>query len=132
MTYLAPTEKNLNVNIIGPKNSKSLESIINDYTDNLKKTSIFTEHKLNTSGVDFRGQTFNFIKNIQNINYYVDQVGGNLVVKYELLRNQILDIERSFVTQRNKLQKFVEDEMNKVIRDPSKGIGFSPTIRNIF
>ena len=132
LTYLAPTEKNLNVNIIGPKNSKSLESIINDYTDNLKKTSIFTEHKLNTSGVDFRGQTFNFIKNIQNINYYVDQVGGNLVVKYELLRNQILDIERSFVTQRNKLQKFVEDEMNKVIRDPSKGIGFSPTIRNIF
>ena len=132
LTYLAPTEKNLNTNIIGPKNSKSLESILNEYTNKLNKTTIFTEHKLNASGVDFKGQTFNFLNNIQNINFYVDQVGGNIVVKYELLRNQILDIERAFVTQRNKLQTFVEDEMNKIIRDPSKGIGFNPTIRNIF
>ena len=130
--YLAATEKNALDNVKNAKNSKTLESIITNFKTKLSETSLFTEHKLNSSGVNFKQQTFNFINNIQNIDYYVDVNNSNYVIKFDILVNQILEIEKSFITQRNKLQDFVEKEMNKVIRDPKKGIGFDPTIRNIF
>ena len=130
--YLAPVEKNTTTNVIGPNNSKSLESIIITYKTKLTNAKIFTEHKLNASGVNFKQQTFNFVNNIGGISVYNSTHDSKVVVKHDMLREQILKLQTSFVNERNKLQKFVEDEMNKVIKDPKKGIGFNPTIRNIF
>jgi len=132
LTFLAKTENNELTNVKNPKNNKTLDSIITNFKTKLSNTAIFAEQKLNASGVNFKQQTFNFLNNIQNIDYYVDVQDSKFVVKYETLRTHITDIETSFVAQRNKLQKFVEDEMNKVIKDPQKGIGFEPTVRNIF
>jgi hypothetical protein len=132
LTFLAKNENNELTNVKNPKNNKTLDSIITNFKTKLSNTAIFAEHKLNSSGVNFKQQTFNFLNNIQNIDFYVDVQDSKFVVKYETLRTHITDIETSFVTQRNKLQKFVEDEMNKVIKDPQKGIGFEPTVRNIF
>jgi hypothetical protein len=132
LTYLAKTEKNTLDNVKNPKNSKTLESIITNFKTKLTKTAIFTEYKLNESGANFKQQTFNFVNGIQNIDFYIDVKNSNYVIKHRTLIEQILEIQKSFVTQRNKLQDFVEKEMNKVIKDPKKGIGFEPTIRNIF
>ena len=132
LTYLAKTEKNNLDNVKNVKNSKTLESIITNFKTKLTETAIFTEYKINESKADFKQQTFNFVNGIQNIDFYIDVKNSNYVIKYQTLIDQILEIEKSFVTQRNKLQTFVEGEMNKVIKDPEKGIGFEPTIRNIF
>ena len=131
-TYLAKTEKNALDNVKNSKNSKTLESIITNFKTKLTNTAIFTEYKLNESGANFKQQTFNFVNGIQNIDFYIDVKNSNYVIKFKTLTDQILEIQKSFVTQRNKLQDFVEKEMNKVIKDPKKGIGFEPTIRNIF
>ena len=131
-TYLATTEKNTLDNVKNVKNSKTLESIITNFKTKLTNTSIFTEYKLNESGVNFKQQTFNFLNGIQNIDFYIDIQNSKYVIKINTLTDQIKDIKKSFITQRNKLQDFVEKEMNKVIKDPKKGIGFNPTVRNIF
>ena len=133
LTYLAVTEKNTLDNVTGPTKNQTLESLLINYKDKLKKASIFTEHKLNQSDVNFKTQTLNFLDHIQDVKFYLDEnVNGKVAIKYELIRTQILEIEKVFVTQRNKLQDFVEKEMNKIIKDPKKGLGFDPTIRNIF
>ena len=130
--FLSTTEKNELTNVTGSTNNNSLESINTNYKNLLNKTSISTNDKINKSGADFQKQTFNFVNNIREIKFYFDKIDSKYVIKLDILKKQINEISASFIAERNKLQDFVEKEMNKVIKDPQKGIGFDPTIRNIF
>ena len=68
---------------------------------------------------------FNNIKNF----YKNDQ--GTYGIDIDGLLDDINNVEKDFVEQRNKLETDIEQKMNEIIKKPDKGIGFEPTIRNI-
>ena len=117
-----------------------------EYTNNapeeLKEIQIFTDDLIkkdkNTGvksiNVDFKKETFNLITNIKKINQYYKPFSSEYVIAKNLILSDIYEIQSSFVKERDKLQKSVEEKMNTIIKDPTSGIGigFDPTIRNIF
>ena len=134
-------EKTSQIKITGSTTSGTLESLIVNYVKELKDIKIFTEDliKKDKSGhravdVDFKKQTFNVIDAVKPITEYYRKDGSNYVVAKNEILTHIFDIQSSFVKERNKLQQKVEEKMNTIIKDPKNGvgIGFEPTIRNVF
>ena len=122
--------------------TNTLEYLITNYQRELKEIQIFTDDLIkkdkNTGiksiNVDFKKETFNLITNIKKINQYYKPFGSEYVIAKNLILSDIYEIQSSFVKERDKLQKSVEEKMNTIIKDPTSGIGigFDPTIRNIF
>ena len=84
-------------------------------------------------GVDFKKGTFAVISELQKIEkYYGKFENGNYYINFDVLNNGLKKIQKSFNTQKQKLQDIVEKKMNEVIKNPLNGFGFEPTIRNIF
>jgi hypothetical protein len=82
--------------------------------------------------LDIKALELSLRTNIKGYKSYLDDNNGIYgIAKNEILKD-IYEISNSFVTQRNKVIQKVEEEMNKIIRDKDKGIGFEPTIQNIF
>ena len=133
---LAPSEGNdkKNVDSSNPNQSGTLQYIIKEGTKRLQNSKILIE-KIRDD------QTANFDKNALNLSLktdigevgkYISQSNGTWgIAKNEILKD-IYKISNSFVKQRDKVIQKVEEEMNKIIRDKDKGIGFEPTIQNIF
>jgi hypothetical protein len=119
-------------NITNATDNKTLEFILTNKVKELRKTADFSSSYINKSGIDFKQQTFNFLNKIKDISKYYQPKEGKYSIAYDLLLSDIYEIQKSFLAQRDKLQKYVEEVMNQVIKDPLKGIGFKPTIRNIF
>ena len=119
-------------NITNATDNKTLEFILTNKVKELRKTADFSSSYINKSGIDFKQQTFNFLNKIKDISKYYQSKEGKYSIAYDLLLSDIYEIQKSFLAQRDKLQKYVEEVMNQVIKDPLKGIGFKPTIRNIF
>lgn len=118
--------------IVGPTVTGTLEKIMVSYVEELKKSNLFANDLIQKGGKEFRNTTFNFVNTVGNIKDYYEIKDGKVVVAITELIEKILDIQKSFVEQRNKLEDKVEQEMNNIIKDPNKGIGFEPTVRNIF
>ena len=122
--------------------TNTLEYLITNYQKELKEIQIFTDDLIkkdkNTGiksiNVDFKKETFNLITNIKKINQYYKPFSSEYVIAKNLILSDIYEIQSSFVKERDKLQKSVEEKMNTIIKDPTNGIGigFDPTIRNIF
>lgn len=130
---LAGPKKDTLDNVIGTKDTKTLENLLNIYPEHLTKSKLFVENFKNQGGVDFKKETFNYINTIKDVNKYVSKIeGGIYAVAFQSLLKDIFDIQRTFVAQRDKLEQTVEARMNDIIKDKNKGIGFEPTIRNIF
>ena len=130
--YLSGQNNNKLDNITNATDNKTLEFILTNKVKELRKTADFSSSYINKSGIDFKQQTFNFLNKIKDISKYYQPKEGKFSVAYDLLLSDIYEIQKSFLAQRDKLQKYVEEVMNQVIKDPLKGIGFKPTIRNIF
>jgi hypothetical protein len=130
---MAGQDKNSDLKIKGSKNANTLEQIITDFPKKLLETKIFAEGFIQKASNDFKKQTFSFTNTIKGIDSYVKGPGANgYLVSIQSLLKDIFDIQKAFVEQRNKLQDTVEKRMNEIIKDKDKGIGFEPTIRNIF
>jgi len=134
-------ESNYNWYYLGTKDKKTLEKItggtegtlerlITVYPDELKKSVDFTNKLMNKTSADFKKVSLNTIKNIKN--YYDVKSDGFVLVGIDSLFKDIFEIKKSFEEQRKKIEDDVEKKMNEVIKDPSQGFGFEPTIRNIF
>ena len=54
------------------------------------------------------------------------------LLQNDKLYNQIQEIQRTFEEQRVKFENIIEEKMNDIVKDPKKGIGFAPTVKNIF
>ena len=130
--YLSGQDNTKLDNIINATKNGTLEFILTNKVSELRKTADFSSKYINKSGIDFKQQTFNFLNKIKNITQYYRKNEGKFSVANDLLLSDIYEIQKSFLAQRDKLQKYVEEVMNQVIKDPLKGIGFKPTIRNIF
>ena len=131
--YLVKSENNKTTHILGKDVSNTLESIINVNIKKLKDSQLFTKTMLNSTGADFKKININIGNPIGGIEtYYKQTQDGKFAVSINKLLTHIYDVQKSFVEQKTKLQNKVEERMNDVIKDKSKGIGFEPTIRNIF
>jgi hypothetical protein len=120
------------IKIKGSTVNGTLESIITNYPLDLKQTKIFTETFLKQSANDFKKETFSYSNKIKPIDSYVKLIASGYVVSVQGVLKDIYDMQQLFVQQRNKLQDLVERKMNEIVKDKDKGIGFDPTIRNIF
>ena len=113
----------------------SLKSIIKAHNDKLTKALKTASDKVNNSGEDRKTKNdlrINVTNPIKNVEPYFKLNTGKYVVAINKLLTDILDINKSFLEQKLKLQDAVEKKMNEFYVDKSKGIGFEPTIRNVF
>lgn len=70
---------------------------------------------------------------VLNVTKYQKIEDGKIYVNIEGLERDIDIIQNEFVKQRNELENVLEQKMNTILeKDKSLGIGFKPTIRNIF
>lgn len=131
--YLLGTgaDKTSGAKIIGTTTTNTLESIITKYNKQLQDTQTLTNKiKINTkSKIDLTKVNVKLIGTISN--YYTTK-GTNYVVAIDKLYNEIQEIQRTFEEQRVKFETIIEEKMNEIVKDPKKGIGFAPTVKNIF
>lgn len=122
--------------ITGATKTSTLEYIITESTkeldNNQKLTKLITDRNKNKLdnfkfvGLKIDGQ----ISKVQK--YYDVNSDGKIGVAIDLLVNDIRKVINNFVKQKSELEKIIEQKMNEVVKDPNKGFGFDPTIRNIF
>ena len=135
--YLSGQQKDSLQNIKGNTKTGNLEQIITEYPKKLKDTQLFTEEIIRgDSDVSFKRQTLNFINSIKPIDKYYTPYGGDFVVSKRAILIDIYNIQSSFAAERDKFEKIIEEKMNTIIKSDVStggfGIGFEPTIKNIF
>ena len=131
---LAASEKNGLNNVINkdPKKTGTLQYGIKNYVAELKKVKIFAEDLVKNGGADFKKIFLSFGTQIKEIDKYIENDNGQFGITIGQILGDIHIISNSFLFEKQKVQKKVEEEMNRIIKDKDKGIGFEPTIRNIF
>jgi hypothetical protein len=129
--YLSSQNKTDTSNITGKTGVGTLENILTGYVADLDEIQkVINSNKNITKGNFTKLKSNNKIKNIND--YVVIDQDKKVGVAIELIVKNIREIITEFIKQRDTLQREVEEKMNTVVKDPKKGIGFDPTIRNIF
>jgi hypothetical protein len=133
---LAPSENSKLDNVVkdDKKLSGTLEYIILENIKRLENSKLFVDtiRQDQTANFDIKSLQLSLKTQIKGIKQYYTEVIGTYGVATNKILKDIYLISNSFVIQREKVIKKVEEEMNKIIRDKDKGIGFEPTIQNIF
>jgi hypothetical protein len=130
---LKSPNKSDGVNIFGKDNTNTLEGIINVYTKELKNSSLFNNDLQKTGPKAIKVNVSFLSKNLSNIqNYSITNERGELVVAIDKVFQDLGEIRGTFFEQKQKIEKEVEKKMNEVVKDPKSGIGFEPTVRNLF
>lgn len=127
---LKDKDKNDPKDIFNNKVQGTLEFIINNYQNALNNIiDTFNSVKKDTNkNIDITLVS----PKLKDINVYVRKFDDGIRVSIEDLVNDIQELKRSFNEQDEKVLKQIEERINREIRDPSKGFGFEPTIRNLF
>jgi hypothetical protein len=114
--------------------SGTLEYVILQGIEKLKSSKLFidTIRQDQTANLDIKALQLSIKTYIKGVGQYYIQTNGTYGVAKNQILKDIYEISNSFVKQREKVIQKVEEEMNKIIRDKDKGIGFEPTIQNIF
>jgi hypothetical protein len=119
--------------VVGKDDSKTLEGIITLHTNELKKSSLFN-NDLQKNGEKKLKVNISFLsKALSNVgNYHEENANKEVVVAVDKLKEDLSDVRGTFFEQKLKVEKEVEREMNTIVKDPTLGIGFEPTVRNLF
>lgn len=133
---LAPGEENKLKNVIveNVKETRTLQAGIKNYIKEFKKIKVFAEDLVKNGGADFKKISLSFDTQIKEIDSYIlnNKIDGQWGIAIGQIMADIHVISNSFLLEKYKVQTKVEEEMNRIIKDKDKGIGFEPTIRNIF
>ena len=134
--YLSKDQNNKTTNIVGPK-SGTLESILKVKSAKIKKIQNSIRELLKKSGKEFKSFNVSVKNPLSDINtYYLadePKLESKIGVAYELIIDHINEIITSFNQEKKKLQDKVEEKMNEIVKSNGNGgLGFEPTIRNIF
>ena len=120
-------------NITGATKNNTLEQILVSNVKILKESSLFSQNNIKDSGL--KEFSFNVPSTIKPINVYFkkDNVHNtaNFGIAIHYILSDLYNMYQNFITQRNKFQNKVQDLINKIINDPSQGLGFNPTLRNL-
>ena len=127
--YIVGSDKTKLDTIIDKDKNGSLEKLIFNGTEQITKLLETVNSFSNKTNSDFKKVTLKSVKLIKD--YFEKDSTNKVIVGIDNLINDIYKVRQSFDEQKNKLQNEVESKMNEIIKDPSKGFGFEPTIRNI-
>lgn len=119
-------------NIKGKDNPKTLEGIINIHSNKLKKSSLYNNDLQKKEGKKLKVNVSFLSKELSNIGNYYTKKNNEYVVAIDKLRDDLSEVRATFFEQKLKIEKEVEKEMNTIVKDPTLGIGFEPTVRNLF
>lgn len=125
--------RNSTKNILGP-NSGTLESILKSKNLKIKKVQQSIKELLKKSKKEFKSFNVNVKNRTDQVKTYMHFTQeGKIGIAHDLLIDHIAEIFNSFNQEKKKLQDKVEEEMNKIIKTKGNGgLGFEPTIRNVF
>jgi len=128
--YLLGNDKTTTDKIINKDKNGTLEKLIENGRGQINTSLTYTNGFMNKTTADFKKLSLKSVKAVKD--YYEINGEKKVLVAIDNLINDIYEIRRTFEEQRKKLEDEVEKKMNEIIKDPSKGFGFEPTIRNIF
>ena len=130
---LKSNNKSDNVNIKGKDNTKTLEGLITIYSDELKKSSLYNNDLQKKGDKAIKVNVSFLSKNLGSVeNYNRKNERGEYTVAIDKLVQDLGEIRGTFFEQKQKIEREVEKKMNEVVKDPKSGIGFEPTVRNLF
>ena len=130
---LSDKNKSDDKNIKGKENYKTLEGLITLYSNSLKESAQYNNNLQKKSDKSINVNISFLSKNISNIgNYYKLNDKKEYVVAIDKLVQDFGEIRGTFFEQKQKIEKEVERQMNEVVKSPTLGIGFEPTVRNLF
>lgn len=122
--------------------TNTAQEIVNTYIKALDKINGFTNSAINSenkkslknkTSANFSTINANQYIKPEKFNEYVGYTDGKKVgFAIDKLVSDIRKVIAKFNEEKQKFENDVENKMNTVLRDPEKGIGFEPTIRNIF
>lgn len=117
--------------ITGKTSSGTLEGIITSYSTQLKDSAIFNNDLQKDKKIKFNASFLN--KNITDASSYYKEFPNGIFISIDNLVNDIREIRKTFNEQKQKVEEEVERKMNEIVKDSTKGgIGFEPTVRNLF
>jgi hypothetical protein len=132
--YALKSKNKLDLTLVtGSTNNDTLEYIITTFSELLKKQQkVFNDNvKSGGAGVD--------TKLLSNSLLPIDSYYGILssdptkyYIFFERIISDIQTLQKVFFEQNIKVEKEIEKKMNEIIKDPQKGFGFEPTVRNLF
>ena len=131
--YLQKTENNNTSSILGDKGG-TLELIIKTNKEGINKIqSAIRELNSKSSDKKFKNFNVNIKYPIKDVKSYTDFSTGKWVVSTSQLLSDIDEIIKTFNEEKIKLQDVVEEKMNNILKSKGdEGLGFEPTIRNVF
>jgi hypothetical protein len=133
---LVDSEHNSTKKIVSA-DSDSLSSIIQRFKEFLTKSQILTQKldDITFNSSAFKKEVFSYADNIGQITspqYYRQNDAGQFFVNIDAIKNKINLLQNQFDTQYIKFEAKIEDLINQIIKDKTKGFGFDPTIKNLF
>lgn len=126
-------------NVTGATENGTLEGIIKSYSEQLKKhqktfnDNIKKNEKGETVGIVINTRLLS--NTLPPITTYYNKIKDDpskYYVYFDKLMSDIHSIKKVFFEQNTKIEKEIEKQMNNIIKNPSKGFGFEPTVRNLF
>ncbi len=134
--YALKSKDKLDLSLVtGSTVTDSLEGIMVNFSEQLKKYQKTFNDKIKT-GKDSIGVNTKLLSNTMPPvdNYYsklTNDPSKNYIL-FDKLISDLQNIKKVFFEQNTKIEKELEKKMNEIIKDPSRGFGFEPTVRNLF
>ena len=129
---LSSKEKNTLDRVVGRDKEGSLEYLINNAVRLLEANPTFGKDRdkklIKDDKLIISPISFTMLKNIKD--FYVQET--TVGIDMDGLHDAVYTVYRNFIEQRVKLESDIEQRMNEIIKNKDLGIGFEPTIRNIF
>ena len=128
------------IKLTGASTSGTLEYIIRTNNDIISKIAKdINGLVINNDNTNKKIKPKFIIKTLQDVSNYFDKKpntdrGGQLQfgVKVDVLFADMGDVQNLFYEESSRIMKELEKQINVIVRDRKKGLGFDPTIKNIF
>ena len=125
--------------IYGKKDLSTLEYSLIKYNEDINRIiSYIRLYNKESNSEIYKKLKLDIINNVGEVSKYVTvitddyQQYNHVIVNDIALKKDILDLQKNFKQEKQKIETFIEVKMNNIIKDKNKGIGFDPTIRNVF
>ena len=129
---LSSVNKSEMTSITGSTSTTTLEKLINNNKIKVKESQLLTLNVTNKTGTNFNSQTI-LSRNVGEVKDYYKIKDTKVLVAINKLIDDIGGIRTTFNQQKQKLQDFVEQKMNTIVKRNGPGtLGFEPTVRNVF
>jgi hypothetical protein len=136
LKYLSSQDKTSTENLLDPKKTGTLESFLSFYNEQITKIKTYIDnHSKESNNEIYKKISLDIPTTLNDVNsYYEVAPDGTKDILFNdvLILSDIQKMRQSFTSQKDKIYGEITTKMNDIIKDPNKGIGFNPTIKNVF